>query len=41
MDLLIFPDMPRMPGGVKVNRFGVGGVAELAKESDQKEVRSR
>ena len=40
-ELLILPDLPRMPGGVKVNRFGAGGVAELAKQSDQKQVRSR
>ena len=40
-ELLILPDLPRMPGGVKVNRFGAGGVAELAGRSDQKQVRSR
>lgn len=40
-ELLVLDDLPRMPGGVKVNRFGAGGVAELARESDEKQVRSR
>jgi len=40
-ELLVLDDLPRMPGGVKINRFGPGGVAELAKDSDQKQVRSR
>ncbi|MHB9150344.1 MAG: class I adenylate-forming enzyme family protein [Thermoleophilia bacterium] len=40
-ELLVLPVLPRMPGGVKVNRLGAGGVAELAKESQHKQVRSR
>jgi fatty-acyl-CoA synthase len=40
-ELLVLSDLPRMPGGVKVNRFGAGGVAELAKDSDEKQVRAR
>jgi len=40
-ELLVLSDLPRMPGGVKVNRFGAGGVAELARDSDEKQVRSR
>jgi acyl-CoA synthetase (AMP-forming)/AMP-acid ligase II len=40
-ELLVLDELPRMPGGVKVNRFGAGGVAELARESDHKQVRAR
>lgn len=37
-ELLILEDFPRMPGGVKMNRFGKGGVVELARTSATKEV---
>ncbi|MCZ7661803.1 MAG: AMP-binding protein [Thermoleophilia bacterium] len=40
-ELMVVPDLPRMPGGVKVNRFGPGGVVELAQQCEDKEVRSR
>lgn len=36
-ELLVLPEFPRMPGGVKVNRFGSGGLAELAKDHDSKQ----
>jgi fatty-acyl-CoA synthase len=34
-ELVVMEDFPRMPGGLKVNRFGSGGMIELA-ESDPK-----
>jgi fatty-acyl-CoA synthase len=37
-ELLIVSEFPRMPGGLKVNRFGAGGVMELANESPEKQV---
>jgi fatty-acyl-CoA synthase len=40
-ELLILPEFPRMPGGLKVNRFGRGGVVELAKGSPEKQILSR
>lgn len=36
-ELLVLPEFPRMPGGVKVNRFGSGGLTELAKDHDDKQ----
>lgn len=40
-ELLVLPELPRLPGGVKVNRFGRGGVAELARTADNKQVHYR
>ncbi|MBI5014700.1 MAG: AMP-binding protein [Deltaproteobacteria bacterium] len=40
-ELLLLKEFPRMPGGLKVNRFGRGGVVELAKESPDKQVLPR
>lgn len=37
-ELLILADFPRMPGGLKVNRFGTGGLMEVAKTAPGKEV---
>jgi fatty-acyl-CoA synthase len=37
-ELLLLTDFPRMPGGLKVNRFGAGGLVEVAKTSTEKEV---
>ena len=36
-ELLVLEELPRMPGGVKVNRFGSGGLTELASDSDDKQ----
>jgi acyl-CoA synthetase (AMP-forming)/AMP-acid ligase II len=36
-ELLVLPDFPRLGGGLKINRFGAGGVIELAKTSTEKE----
>jgi acyl-CoA synthetase (AMP-forming)/AMP-acid ligase II len=36
-ELLVLTELPRMPGGVKVNRYGAGGVVELATESEDKQ----
>lgn len=40
-ELLLLPEFPRMPGGVKVNRFGTGGVVELAAGSTEKQTLTR
>ncbi|MBI5446301.1 MAG: acyl--CoA ligase [Deltaproteobacteria bacterium] len=40
-ELLILNDFPRMPGGLKVNRFGAGGLVEVAKTSSEKQVLAR
>jgi fatty-acyl-CoA synthase len=40
-ELLLVRELPRLAGGVKVNKFGPGGVVELAKTSDEKQTRSR
>jgi acyl-CoA synthetase (AMP-forming)/AMP-acid ligase II len=40
-ELLVLSELPRMPGGVKVNRYGPGGVVELATESQAKQIVSR
>lgn len=37
-ELLVLPDFPRLGGGLKINRFGAGGLIELAKTSTAKEV---
>jgi non-ribosomal peptide synthetase component E (peptide arylation enzyme) len=37
-ELLLLADFPRMPGGLKVNRFGTGGLMEVAKTAPGKEV---
>jgi acyl-CoA synthetase (AMP-forming)/AMP-acid ligase II len=37
-ELLLLNDFPRMPGGLKVNRFGAGGLIEVAKTSPEKQV---
>jgi fatty-acyl-CoA synthase len=37
-ELLLLTDFPRMPGGLKVNRFGMGGLVEVAKTAPDKEV---
>ncbi len=37
-ELLVFADFPRMPGGLKVKRFGEGGLIEVAKNAPDKEV---
>jgi pyruvate/2-oxoglutarate dehydrogenase complex dihydrolipoamide dehydrogenase (E3) component len=36
-ELLVMPEFPRMPGGVKVNRYSAGGVVELASSSTEKQ----
>lgn len=36
-EMVVFTELPRMPGGVKVNRYGAGGVVELAKSSTDKQ----
>jgi len=40
-ELLVLESFPRMPGGLKVNRFGGGGLTELAKTSEDKQTLSR
>jgi hypothetical protein len=40
-ELLALPDFPRLGGGLKINRFGAGGVIELAKASTAKEIYRR
>jgi fatty-acyl-CoA synthase len=40
-ELLILDEMPRMPGGVKVNKFGTGGVVELAETAENKQSHRR
>ncbi len=40
-ELLILQDFPRLAGGLKINRFGPGGVVELARSAPDKEVLSR
>jgi fatty-acyl-CoA synthase len=37
-ELLILADFPRMPGGLKVKRFGEGGLVEVAKNAPDKEL---
>jgi acyl-CoA synthetase (AMP-forming)/AMP-acid ligase II len=37
-ELLLVADFPRMPGGLKVKRFGEGGLVEVAKNAPGKEV---
>jgi len=37
-ELLVLADFPRMPGGLKVKRFGTGGLVEVAKNAPDKEV---
>jgi hypothetical protein len=32
-ELLVVDEFPRLPGGLKVDRFGKGGVAELARSA--------
>ena len=36
-EMVVLDEFPRMPGGIKVNRYGAGGVVELAKECETKE----
>ncbi|HZJ03311.1 MAG TPA: AMP-binding protein [Thermoleophilia bacterium] len=40
-EMIVLTELPRMPGGVKVNRYGAGGVVELAKESTDKQTLRR
>ena len=40
-ELLVVRELPRLAGGVKVNKFGPGGVVELACISTDKQTRSR
>ncbi|HZK49227.1 MAG TPA: AMP-binding protein [Thermoleophilia bacterium] len=40
-EMVILTELPRMPGGVKVNRYGTGGVVELARESTDKQTLRR
>lgn len=40
-EMVVLTEFPRMPGGLKVNRYGAGGVVELAKECDTKETLRR
>ncbi|MBU2601937.1 MAG: AMP-binding protein [Actinobacteria bacterium] len=40
-ELLVMPELPRMPGGVKVNRYSAGGVVELATASTEKQTITR
>lgn len=40
-ELLLLPELPRMPGGVKVNRYSAGGVVELASTSTEKQTLTR
>lgn len=36
-ELLLMNEFPRMPGGLKVNRFGAGGVVEVARNAADKQ----
>jgi acyl-CoA synthetase (AMP-forming)/AMP-acid ligase II len=36
-ELLVFEQFPRLSGGLKVNRYGAGGVAEAARTATQKQ----
>jgi fatty-acyl-CoA synthase len=36
-ELLILKDFPRLSGGVKINKFGKGGLAELAEKDENRE----
>lgn len=36
-ELCVMPDFPRMPGGVKVKKFGSGGVQEQALNDGNRE----
>jgi len=36
-ELSIVPDFPKMPGGVKIRKFGAGGVQELASHDEDRE----
>jgi len=36
-ELLILDDFPRMPGGIKINRFSKGGLVEIATDNPAKE----
>lgn len=40
-ELLVLDEFPRMPGGLKLNRFGSGGVRELAAQATDKETVAR
>lgn len=40
-EMVVFTELPRMPGGVKVNRYGAGGVVELAQSSTDKQTLRR
>jgi fatty-acyl-CoA synthase len=40
-ELLVVRELPRLAGGVKVNKFGPGGVVEIACTSSDKQTRSR
>jgi hypothetical protein len=40
-ELLIVEDFPRLSGGLKVKRFGGGGVTDLASASPEKQVLRR
>jgi fatty-acyl-CoA synthase len=36
-EMCIFHDFPRLSGGVKINKFGKGGVAELAQKNENRQ----
>ncbi|MFU8857377.1 MAG: class I adenylate-forming enzyme family protein [Deferrisomatales bacterium] len=40
-ELLVLPELPRLSGGLKVKRFGRGGVADLAASAAEKQVLRR
>ncbi|MHB8762824.1 MAG: class I adenylate-forming enzyme family protein [Deferrisomatales bacterium] len=40
-ELLVLREFPRLSGGIKVNRFGAGGVVELANSATDKQVLRR
>jgi non-ribosomal peptide synthetase component E (peptide arylation enzyme) len=37
-EMCIFDDFPRLSGGLKINKFGQGGLAELARSHENRQV---
>ena len=37
IDILVYPDFPKLSGGVKIKKFGQGGLAELAEKDEKRE----
>ena len=36
-ELSILPDFPKLPGGMKVKKYGKGGIQELASQDETRE----